>query len=78
VRIHEEKPHLDCQCGDADCPGRDRSFLISEVARYQVKSESGDKNLSSNDLTEEEAKKRLAEVEYFKKKTNGARAFAKK
>jgi len=34
---------------------------------YQVKSEKG-KNLSKPNLTKEEAKKRLAQVEYFKKK----------
>jgi hypothetical protein len=34
---------------------------------YQVKSESG-KNLSKPNLTKAEAKKRLAEVEYFKNK----------
>ena len=34
---------------------------------YQVKSESG-KNLSKPNLTKEQAKKRLAQVEYFKSK----------
>ena len=54
-------------------------MIVKTKKGYQVKSESGDRNLSSDDLSKEEAKQRLREVEYFKrKKPSGAKAFAKR
>jgi hypothetical protein len=41
--------------------------IVKTKTGYQVKNEDGTKNLSSNDLTKEEAEKRLAQVEMFKK-----------
>lgn len=42
--------------------------MIRKTAKgYQVKSEKG-KNLSADNLTKEQAKKRLKQVEYFKHK----------
>lgn len=41
-------------------------MIVKTKSGYQVKSESG-KNLSKLNLSKEQAKKRLAQVEYFKK-----------
>jgi hypothetical protein len=40
-------------------------MIVKTSQGYQVKSESG-KNMSQKDLTKEEARKRLAQIEYFK------------
>ena len=42
-------------------------MIVKTKQGYQVKSESG-KNLSKPNLTKTQAKKRLAQVEYYKRK----------
>ena len=42
-------------------------MIVKTKQGYQVKSESG-KNLSKPNLTKEEARKRLLQIEYFKRK----------
>jgi hypothetical protein len=44
-------------------------MIVKTKDGYRVKSEHG-KNLSSDNLTLEQAKKRLREIEYFKHKSN--------
>lgn len=53
-------------------------MIVRTKKGWQVRSEDGSKNLSSDDLTKEEAEKRLAQVEYFKKKKPGLKTWAKK
>jgi hypothetical protein len=43
-------------------------MIVKTKNGYQVRSEDGKKSLSADNLTKAEAEKRLAEVEYFKKK----------
>ena len=43
-------------------------MIVKTKKGYQVKSEKG-KNLSKDNLTKKEAKKRLAQIEMFKKKS---------
>jgi hypothetical protein len=43
-------------------------MIVKEHGAYHVKSEDGKKNLGGPYKSEEQAKKRLAEIEYFKKK----------
>lgn len=45
-------------------------MLVPSKGGYQVKSEGG-KNLSKPGLSKKSAKKRLHQVEYFKKKSGG-------
>lgn len=42
-------------------------MIVKEHGQYHVKSEDGKKNLGGPYKTEAEAKKRLGEIEYFKK-----------
>lgn len=44
-------------------------MIVKTKSGYVVKSESG-KNLSKQNLTKSQANKRLAQVEYFKKRGN--------
>ncbi len=55
-------------------------MIVKSDGGYQVKSESGGKNLSKPSLSKSAAKKRLAQVEYFKHKAagNAASAYMKK
>lgn len=46
-------------------------MIVKKGGKYWVKSEDGEKNLGGPYDTEEGAKKRLAIVEYFKRKKNG-------
>lgn len=46
-------------------------MIVKTKKGYKVTSEDGSKNLSAEDLSLEEAKKRLREVEYFKHKKAG-------
>lgn len=41
-------------------------MIVKTPSGFQVKSESGKKNLSQSDLTKAEALKRLRQVEFFK------------
>jgi len=41
-------------------------MIVKEKGEYHVKSEDGKKNLGGPYKTEAQAKKRLAEIEYFK------------
>lgn len=45
-----------------------KAMIVRTKKGFKVTSEDGTKNLSADNLTLEEAHKRLAEVEYFKKK----------
>jgi hypothetical protein len=46
--------------------------LIKKTSQgYKVTSESGKKNLSKPNLTKAQAAKRLAQVEYWKRRANG-------
>lgn len=49
-------------------PAAESRRIVREGGKYYVKSEDGSKNLGGPYDTEEEAKKRLAEVDYFKAK----------
>ena len=42
-------------------------MIVKTKQGYQVKSESG-KNLSKPDLTKQQAKKRLSQIEFFKRR----------
>lgn len=43
-------------------------MIVKTKSGYEVKSESGKKNLSKKNLTKQQAVKRLQQVEYFKHK----------
>jgi hypothetical protein len=47
-------------------------MIVKTGKGYQVKSESGAKNLSKPNLSKKQARKRIAQVEYFKAKAAGA------
>lgn len=46
-------------------------MIVKTKKGYKVVSEDGSKNLSADDLTREEAKKRLRQIEYFKHARKG-------
>lgn len=46
-------------------------MIVKTTKGYQVRSEDGSKNLSADNLTKEQAQKRLAEVEAFKHMKKG-------
>jgi hypothetical protein len=47
-------------------------MIVRTSKGYQVKSESGDKNLSKPNISKKKAKKRVRQVEYYKAKAEGA------
>ncbi len=46
-------------------------MIVKTKKGYKVTSEDGSKNLSADNLSLEEAKKRLQEIEYWKRKPAG-------
>ena len=60
-------PHPTCE---AEPLGYYRRMIVRTSKGWQVRSEKG-KNLSADDLSKDEAKKRLAMVEFFKRSKKG-------